>query len=184
MSLGEVPCECNRATSSPNLLPSLGWDLACSTHPHRNPSPVGTSSGPVGQTGWLWVAGWPLDSNAASKKPICCRVAGGWTFYLGGDLTCGAHPHSNPTPVGTSRGPVGQMGQLWVAGWPLDCNAASRKPICPIAGGLIKFPPIDVFACLVVQEPGVPGGQSPPRPPLASDRADRGKLRSAAPCPP
>ena len=34
------------------------------------------------------------------------------------------------------------MGQLWVAGWPLDCNAASRKPICLIAGGLIKFPPL------------------------------------------
>ena len=43
---------------------------------------------------------------------------------------------------------------------------------------------IDVFVCLVVQEPGVPGGLRPPGPPLASDRADRGDLRSAAPCPP
>ena len=34
---------------------------------------------------------------------------------------------------------------------------------------------IDVFVCLVVQEPGVPGGLRPPGPPLASDRADRGK---------
>ena len=117
----------------------------CSTHPHRNPSPVGTSSGPVGQTGWFWVDGWPLDSNAASKKPICCRVAGLWTFYLGCDLACGAYPQRNPTPVGTFRGPVGQMGQLWVAGCPLDCNAASRKPICPIAGGLIKFPPPCIY---------------------------------------
>ena len=43
---------------------------------------------------------------------------------------------------------------------------------------------IDVFACLVVQELGVPEGLRPSGPPLASDRADRGKLRSAAPCPP
>ena len=28
---------------------------------------------------------------------------------------------------------------------------------------------IDVFVCLVVQEPGVPGGLRPPGPPLASD---------------
>ena len=28
---------------------------------------------------------------------------------------------------------------------------------------------IDVFVCLVVQEPGVPGGFAPPDPPLASD---------------
>ena len=138
----KFPANATEPPQSPNLLPSLGCALACSTHPRRNPTPVGTSSGPVGQNGWLWVAGWPLDSNAASKKPICCRVPGWWTFYLGGDLAYGANPHRNPTPVGTSRGPVGHMVQFWVDGWPLHCNAASRKPICPIAGGLIKFPPV------------------------------------------
>ena len=137
----KFPANATEPPQSPNILPSLGCNLACSTHPRRNPTPVGTFSGLVGPIGWLWVAGWPVDSNAASNKPICCRIAGGWTFFLGCDLACGTYPRRNPTPGGTSRGPVGRMDQLWVAGWPLDCNAASRKPICPIAGGLIKFPP-------------------------------------------